>query len=249
MELQLIRNATMRLTYAGHLILTDPYLGPKHAYRTLGGREQNPTVELPCTPEETVRGVEVALISHLHNDHFDPPAQEILRKDVALFCQPDDTERIRAMGFQHIQPIAERAEWNGLTIIRTTGTHGTGTWGERLNPVSGFVLKAPGEPTVYWCGDTIWYEPVRDAISEHRPDVIITHSAGAVLEDSGPIVMDEAQTVAVCRHAPDARVVAIHLEALDHCPVTRTGLRAYADRYGIEAKQLLIPADGDTLTL
>jgi L-ascorbate metabolism protein UlaG (beta-lactamase superfamily) len=30
MRLQLIRNATLRLTYHGQLILIDPYLAPKH---------------------------------------------------------------------------------------------------------------------------------------------------------------------------------------------------------------------------
>lgn len=249
MHLQLIRNATMRLNYAGHLIVTDLYLGPKHAYRTLGGREQNPTVDLPCTPEEAVAGAHIALISHLHNDHFDPLGQQMLAKDIPLFCQPEDQARIMEMGFQHVRPITDEIVWEGITIYRTPGTHGTGEWGNRLNPVSGFVLKAEGEPTVYWCGDTIWYEAVRDVLAAYRPNVIITHSGGAELEDSGPIVMDAAQTVAVCRHAPDARVVAIHLEALDHCKITRADLLSAAERYGIEGQQLLIPQDGETLSL
>jgi L-ascorbate metabolism protein UlaG (beta-lactamase superfamily) len=249
MHLHLIRNATMRLTYAGRLIVTDPYLGAKGAYRSLGGREPNPTVELPCTPEEAVAGAELALISHLHNDHFDPVGQQTLTKDIPLFCQPEDAERIAAMGFQRVTPLEDRAEWEGITIIRTPGTHGTGTWADKLNPVSGFVLQAPGEPTVYWCGDTIWYEGVHEAIAEHRPDVIVTHSAGAELEDSGPIVMDIVQTFAVCHAAPDARVVAIHLEALDHCPVRRADLRAAAEAHGIPATRLLIPDDGEVLAL
>ncbi len=249
MELQLIRNATMRLTYAGRLIVTDPYLGPKHAYRTLAGREQNPTVEMPCSPEEAVAGAQIALISHLHNDHFDPVGQQQLAKTIPLFCQPEDVQRITEMGFERVMPVDDSTEWEGITAIRTPGTHGTGAWGDRLNPVSGFVLKAAGEPTVYWCGDTIWYEPVREILSAQRPDVIITHSGGAELQDSGLIIMDADQTVAVCRHAPDARIVAIHLEALDHCPVSRADLRGAADRYGIERTQLLIPADGETLSL
>src|SRR5574341_395563 len=249
MNLQLIRNATMRLTYAGRLIVTDPYLGPKHAYRTLGGREENPTVELPCTPEEAVAGADIALISHLHNDHFDPVGQQALAKDIPLFCQPEDEARIVEMGFGRVMPVADESVWEGLTICRTTGTHGTGEWGDRLNPVSGFVLKADGEPTVYWCGDTIWYEVVRDVLAAHRPAIIITHSGGAELQDSGLIIMDPAQTIAVCRHAPDARIVAIHLEALDHCKTTRADLRSSADRYGIERQQLLIPHDGETLSL
>ena len=33
MQLQLIRNATMRLTYAGRVLLTDPFFSPRHAIR------------------------------------------------------------------------------------------------------------------------------------------------------------------------------------------------------------------------
>jgi L-ascorbate metabolism protein UlaG (beta-lactamase superfamily) len=196
MHLQLIRNATMRLTYAGRVIVTDPYLGPKHAYRTLAGREENPTVDLPCTPEEAVGGAQIALISHLHNDHFDPVGQQTLAKEILLFCQPEDETRIMEMGFQQITPVADETVWEGITICRTPGTHGTGEWGDRLNPVSGFVLKAAGQPTVYWCGDTIWDEPVREVLAAHSPDIIITHSGGAELQDSGLIIMDAAQTIA-----------------------------------------------------
>jgi len=67
------------------------------------------------------------------------------------------------------------------------------------------------------------------------------------LEDSGPIIMDAAQTVALAQAASGARVVAIHLEALDHCLTTRADLRAAANRARIDPSRLLIPADGETI--
>ncbi len=247
MQLRLLRNATMRLTYAGHEILTDPYLGSKHAYDSLAGKERNPTVDLPVTPGEAVAGAEMVIVSHLHNDHFDPAAVEILPKDIPLLCQPEDVERITGKGFTSVTPIEKELEWGGITITRTPGTHGTGTWAEQLNPVSGFVLRAPNEPTVYWCGDTIWYIGTVAAMAEHHPDIVITHSGGAELEDSGPIVMDAIQTTNVFRHAPNARVVAIHLESLDHCLTTRADVRAAAESKGLSSAQILIPVDGEIL--
>ena len=47
MKLQLIRNATMRLNYAGQTILTDPMLSPKDTIDSWAGVARNPTVELP----------------------------------------------------------------------------------------------------------------------------------------------------------------------------------------------------------
>ena len=62
------------------------------------------------------------------------------------------------------------------------------------------------------------------------------------------IVMDAAQTVAVCRAAQSSVVIATHMDSEDHATVSRQALRAYAEENGIRAKQLLIPADGEILT-
>jgi hypothetical protein len=88
---------------------------------------------------------------------------------------------------------------------------------------------------------------VYEILGRFRPDVIITHSSGALWKGGGPIVMDAAQTLAVCRAAPGSRVIAIHLDSLDHGDVSRHGLRAQARAAGISDAQLLIPLDGESL--
>jgi hypothetical protein len=64
-----------------------------------------------------------------------------------------------------------------------------------------------------------------------------------------PIVMDAAQTAAVCKAAPNSTIIAVHMESLDHGTVTRADLREQANAEGITESQLLIPADGETLHL
>ena len=116
-----------------------------------------------------------------------------------------------------------------------------------MGQVSGFVFQAENEPTVYWAGDTIWYKGVERTIEEVQPDIIITHSSGAKWGDGVLIVMDAAQTIAVCRVAPESIVIATHMEALDHGTVSRVDLRAQAEAAGISSKRLLIPGDGEEL--
>ncbi len=247
MELRLIRHATMRFRYAARSFITDPYLAAMHTRPSYRGLSRNPTAALPCPPHEAIARAEMALISHLHSDHFDPAAQELLSKDLPILCQLEDRSELESMGFHTVIPVTGAVDWEGITITRTPCQHGSGEVLEDMGRASGFVFSAAGEPTVYWVGDSIWYEGVADVISRTQPDIIITHSCGAVWGDHIPIVMDAEQTVALCRAAPSSTVVATHMEAVDHATVTREALRAYAEAHGIGARQLLIPLDGDTL--
>ena len=250
MHIQLIRNATLRLIYAGRTILVDPYFAAKHTLPSYANKSMNPLVDLPMTPAEIMRDVELVIVSHLHSDHFDSVAKEQLPKTLPLICQPGDEGAIREAGFQDVHPLDGVVGWNGITITRTDGQHGEGKTAQLMGKVSGFVFEADGEPTLYWTGDTIWYDMVQRVIAEKQPDVIVTHSCGAVWgDDPRPIVMDAAQTFAVCRAAPNSTVVAVHMEALDHATVSRSALRQFAVEQGITENRLLIPTDGEIVEL
>jgi len=247
MQIQLIRNATLRITYGEHSFITDPYCAPKHYEEPLVGKSRNPIVDLPCSAEEVLAGLEMVLVSHLHPDHFDSLAQQLLPKDIQIYCQPRDETQIKAAGFSNVMPIDGSVEWHGVIITRTSGQHGNEVWAEQMGSVSGFIFRADNEPIIYWTGDTIWCEAVRQVIVETEPDIIITHSSGASFEAGAPIIMDGQQTIEICRAAHQSKVIAIHLETFDFDTVSRKDLRALAKANRIEASQLLIPADGETL--
>jgi L-ascorbate metabolism protein UlaG (beta-lactamase superfamily) len=247
MQIQLIRNATLRMTYADRMFIIDPYLAPKYSQEPLIGKSRNPLVDLPYPPEDVVADIEMALISHLHPDHFDNLAQQLLPKNIQLYCQPSDEHQIKAAGFSNIMTVGGSVDWHGMTITRTAGQHGNEVWAARMGSVAGFIFRADNEPTIYWAGDTIWYEALEQLVLETEPDIIITHSSGASFEDGHPIIMDGQQTIEVCRIASRSIVIATHMETFDFDTVSRRDLRAMAETEGIEAKRLLIPADGETL--
>jgi hypothetical protein len=118
-----------------------------------------------------------------------------------------------------------------------------------MGTTCGFVLQAEIEPTVYWIGDSVWYEGVAETIARWQPQVILTHSGGAVWNRDEFIVMDAEQTIEVCNASSTSQVVAIHMEAFDHCTVTRADLRDSARRAGIPDDRLLIPADGEEIVI
>lgn len=247
MKIQLIRNATMKITYAGRTILTDPMLAPKDAYEPFAGIARNPTIELPFQVEEIVKGIESVVVTHDHPDHFDKTARAVLPKMTPVFCQPGDEVRMTEEGFRTVIPIEKSHTWEGITITRTDGRHGSGKILEFTGKVSGFVFQANEEPTVYWVGDSVWCEPVENTIEIFKPDIIITHSGGAKIPGYEYIIMDSAQTLTTLNASPESVVVAIHLEALDHCGVSREALRQMADRDAIPPSRLIIPKDGETI--
>ena len=249
MKFQLIRNATVKLEYGGITILIDPMLGTKHSFGSFAGIEDNPTVDLPIPVSEVLANVDLVIISHLHEDHFDAAAQSMDDKAIPILCQPGDQEKIDSYGFNNVLELAEETLWQHVRITRTGGQHGTGRWAERLNPVSGFVFQFPGEPAVYWIGDSVWCPEVEEALAQFKPDVVITHSGGAELQDSGPIIMDAQQTLRVCEALPSAQVLATHMESLDHCKTTRQDLQAAAKAAGLGPDRLRILTDGEIVEI
>lgn len=53
-----------------------------------------------------------------------------------------------------------------------------------MGPVSGFVLEAKTEPTLYISGDTVWCPEVKQALHTHNPDVVVCFAGGAQFADT-----------------------------------------------------------------
>lgn len=254
MRVQLLRHATLIVELAGRRLLVDPFLSPAGALDPVGNAGDSrriPLVELPLSAPELdalLASVDAALITHTHRDHWDQAAAAMLRRDLPLFCQPPDLAALQGAGFSAVQAVEERAEWQGIAIDRTGGRHGTGEIGERMGPVSGFVLRAAGEPALYIAGDTIWCPEVAAALEAHRPDAVVLNAGAAQFLLGDPITMTAGDVLEVCRAAPAARVVAVHMEVVNHCRLSRAELRAAAEAAGLGG-QLSIPADGEALAL
>jgi L-ascorbate metabolism protein UlaG (beta-lactamase superfamily) len=246
MRLRLLRHATLIVEFAGRKLLIDPMLsapGAMPAIENSPHPRPNPLVPLPATTQEIGQDLDAVLVTHTHRDHWDDAAARELPKEVPLLCQPEDAQKLRAQGFTHVQPLQTGLIWNALEVTRTAGQHGTGEIGKKMAPVSGFVLRGPGEDPLYFAGDTIWCAEVQQAIAQFRPTAIVVNAGAARFLEGDPITMTAADVIAVCRAAPKAKVVAVHMEAINHCLLTRQELAAQAQASGL-AQQVVIPPDG-----
>jgi len=250
-RIRLIRHATVRVEIGGRRVLVDPQLDPAGARPAVANTpndRRNPLVELPELAESIAAEVEAVLVTHLHADHLDATAVEVLPKEVAVLCQPPDATGLRERGFVDVRPIEEALDWGALRLSRTNGRHGTGEIGERMAPVSGFVITTRDEPALYIAGDTIWCDEVREAVDRHKPEIIVANAGGARFLAGDPITMTADDVVALARHAPAARIVVVHLEAVNHCVETRMDLRARLRHEQLQ-ERVSVPDDGDELPL
>jgi L-ascorbate metabolism protein UlaG (beta-lactamase superfamily) len=250
-RLRLIRHATLLLELGGRRLLVDPMLDPAGARPPVANTandRRNPLVELPEAAEAIARRAEAVLVSHLHADHLDETAVRLLAPGVPVLGQPEDEDALRERGFTDVRPVEDALEWRGVQVTRTPARHGTGEIGAAMAPASGFVLRAAAEPAVYVAGDTIWCEEVRATLDEHRPGVVVVNAGGARFKAGDPIVMTAEDVVAVARHAPEAQIVAVHLDAINHCLESRAALRERLAAEGLDGR-VSVPGDSDEVPL
>jgi L-ascorbate metabolism protein UlaG (beta-lactamase superfamily) len=234
-RITLVRSATLILELAGRRILVDPMLddmGTRPPIERTRNQVANPTVPLPFPAEDVVRDLDAVIVTHRHRDHLDTRGEELLPRDVPVFCQPEDEGALRDLGLD-ARAVEGGVDWDGLRIMRTPARHGSGRIAELLAPVSGFVLD-----DLYLAGDTVWYEEVEATLARHEPRVAVVNAGGAEFVEGGLIVMgvDDVREVA----SRVSTVVAVHMEALNHCFLERESLRR-------AVPGVLVPEDGETV--
>ncbi|MBC3209475.1 MBL fold metallo-hydrolase [Pseudomonas sp. SWRI111] len=258
LNLQQVRNATVKITYGDTTFLIDPMLAKKGTYpgfeNTYRSNLRNPLVDLTESPEQVIAGVDAVIVTHTHLDHWDDAAQKALPKDIPLFAQhEEDAQLIRSQGFKNVRVLTNEAEFGGVKISKIGGQHGTDemyavpTMAKRLGEAMGMVFQAPGYKTLYLAGDTVWRKDVDQAIEKFQPQVIVLNAGKAkVSRYEGSIIMGEEDVLRAAQVAKDAKIVAVHMDAINHMSLTRDELHSYVQKHGIESR-VDIPADGASL--
>ena len=234
--LRLVRNATLVVEVDGTRLLVDPLFAGQGELPPISDTPNdraNPLVPMP----DVDLAHDAVVVTHRHVDHFDEAARTELDDDVPLFCQPSEAEAFVEDGFTDVRSIEDEASFDGVTIRRTPARHGHGRLAKEMGPVSGFVFET--DRTLYLAGDTVHYEGVDRTIERFDPDVVVLNGGAARFEHGDPITMDVADVAAV-RDATDATVVVVHMEAINHCLLSRDELRAAVA--GIE-----VPEDGELI--
>ncbi|MCU4669257.1 MBL fold metallo-hydrolase [Bacillus paralicheniformis] len=248
MNIQQIRNATLIVEYAGKKFLIDPMLAEKGAYPPFPNAprqdQNNPLVELPTSVDNIINKIDAVIVTHLHYDHWDEAAKEVLPKDIKLFSQnEEDATEIRNAGFKNVEVLTKDTVFEGIHLIKTKGEHGRGEVLKLAGLVCGVVFKHESEKTLYVAGDTVWYEGVQEEIDTHQPEIIVVNGGDNQFYEGGSLIMGKEDIYETHKAAP--KIIVSHMEAVNHWGLSKEELKSFIHEKGISS-HVLVPEDGES---
>ena len=252
MKLHQIRNATLIIEYCSKRFLVDPMFAPKEAYEPITLNSW-PYHELPMSPKDIIKNIDAVILTHLHTDHFDKYAIELLPKATKIFVQDKfDKNALEKDHFDNIEIIlSDGTEFEGVKLYKTECRHGIRSIAEPVFlgngmrwEAMGVIFKSEIEPTVYLAGDTIMYDGVKNAIDIHKPKYIVVNASCSQTPTSGPLNMGIDDIQELHKYYPEGKLIASHMDNVGNSTLCRAKLRAS------EVKDYIYsPADGEIMFL
>ena len=262
MQIQQIRNATLRIQFGEKTFLIDPWLAPKWGigcFANIPGhpftvpdfaKEQIPMpfFDLPMAAEDVLDGIDPYIITHIHPDHIDiaPDGTVGARLDhtLPIYVQNDaDKAVFEKSGFSDVRLLSDSGSCFGeVCLTKTPARHGVI---QPCGDACGVLFSAENEQTLYLAGDTIWYDGVAQTLAMHQPPVILLNACAAELSGYGRLIMGDEDVESVARTMPKSQIVLTHMDNVAHASITRYEMKGRLARRNITNWQM--PADGETL--
>lgn len=140
-------HSTVLVEIGGVRLLTDPVLFDRVGPLRRVGSSLDPRLH---------DAIDVALVSHLHLDHFDVPSLRLLGPGVRLIVPRGAHSLLRRLGFANVVEVGpgDRIHHGAIDIAVTHAAHGgfRPPFGPRAAAV-GYVIEGAGE-RIYFAGDT-----------------------------------------------------------------------------------------------
>jgi L-ascorbate metabolism protein UlaG (beta-lactamase superfamily) len=222
-----VGTATVIIRYAGLTVLTDPNFLHRGDHVHLGygitsKRLTNPAIELEKLPP-----VDLIVLSHMHEDHFDKFVQKNLDRNIPIATTNEAVEILKESGFLKLYPLKT---WESFTVEKgnTTlsvtsmpGRHGPPIVAQLLPEVMGSILdfgnKAqPRRYRMYISGDTMVFSDIRE-IPQRYPgvDMALLHLGGTRLLGLVTVTMDAKEGIRMMRVIVPKKAIPIHYNDYD----------------------------------
>jgi L-ascorbate metabolism protein UlaG (beta-lactamase superfamily) len=258
-SVQFIGTATVLIRYQGFTILTDPNFLHKGDHVHLGygltsQRLTNPAINLEQLPH-----IDLIVLSHMHEDHFDKLVQQKLDKNIPILTTKEASEALKKIGFTRAYGLsrwdAVEVDKGGarLRITAAPGRHGKVGMQALLPSVMGSVLDFgpnPATPSyrMYISGDTLIYDDLKN-IPQRFPgvDLALLHLGGTRILGVFKVTMDGEDGVQLMQIVKPKRAIPIHYNDYDVFKSPLADFARAVKAAGLE-QQVTYLAHGETYT-
>jgi L-ascorbate metabolism protein UlaG (beta-lactamase superfamily) len=217
-----IGTATTLIRYAGFTILTDPNFLHRHEQVHLGYGLHATRLTDPALDIEELPPLDLVLLSHMHEDHFDRVAAEKLDHELPIVTTRHAAKKLKQLGFVKTYPLNT---WQSQTIVKgdvrlrisaMPGTHGPGILAALLPPVMGSMLAFESLTTgktllhLYITGDTLIHQRLKEIPRRYpQVDLALLHLGGTRVLGI-MVTMDGQQGVEAMRIVDPTIAIPIH---------------------------------------
>ncbi|WP_166867904.1 MULTISPECIES: MBL fold metallo-hydrolase [unclassified Salinibacterium] len=222
-----IGGPTVVLEYAGCRILIDPTFDAPGHYPEAGLTK----TAGPGIPASVVEPVDAVLLSHhAHADNLDTTGREFAMNAPVVLSTPEAEAELGS-------PVVGMRPWQtyrlgDVTITALPGSHGPRIMRPLIGPVTGFMLSAPGEPSVFVSGDNSSLALIRESAKRLGGADLAVLFAGAarVMPLPAALTLTSQKAVEAARIMRARHVVGAHVEDWAHFSQSRADLeKAFAD--------------------
>ncbi|WP_026461197.1 MBL fold metallo-hydrolase [Adhaeribacter aquaticus] len=249
-----LRNASMILETEKDVILIDPMLGEQGIMPTFTlfrhKARKNPTVPLPNNSNLILEKVTHCLITHQHPDHIDSKGIKFLtRKNVPITCSIKDEKALKKRGLNVVQALKDwdNQPFLGGTIEGIPARHGYGFVAKLMGSVTGFYIKLPNQKSIYLSSDTVYTDAVDTVLKTYNPEISVLACGAAQFDLFKQLIMNVDDILTFVKNT-SGKVIANHMESINHCPLTREELRRILKSNGL-IDRAFIPEDGESITV
>ena len=218
-----IGTATVLIRYAGFTILTDPNFLHRGQHVRLGYGLRSRRLTDPALEIDALPPLDLVVLSHLHEDHWDRVAEARLDRALPIVTTPSAADSLGDKGFVGAAPLDT---WEtlacakgsaGLRITSMPGRHGPALLARALPEVMGTLLEfetAEGGRLlrIYITGDTLVHDRIREIRARYSDiDLALLHLGGTRI--LGVLVtMDGRQGVEMMRIVDPRVAIPIHYD-------------------------------------
>lgn len=239
-----IGGPTALLEYRGLRLLTDPTFDPAGTAYELPAYTLRKLTD-PAIAAEEIGHVDAVLLSHDHHfDNLDHAGRTLLARAGRVLTTQEGAARLGAVGLAPWESTELPApDGFGVRVTATPARHGP-EGGDR-GPAIGFLVE-----DIYFTGDTVWYDGVRDVAERHRVSVALPCLGAARVRAAGdhPLTFTATEAVELARAMPAATIVPLHFEGWEHFSESRADVEREFAAAGL-ADRAHWPAPGQPFEL